>query len=177
MVLNFSFLVWVHVIISLVPLVSGVAVVRGLLAGRDSGWWTDIFFITVVLTTASGFILPAPGFTPALGLGIISTVMILAMLAARYRFGLRGAWRWVWSIGLMLSFYFDAFVLVTQLFTKVPALMRTTPVPGAPGGALFGAVQFVVLAVFVVLTVIAARRYRHAQGVTADVGLAGQSLS
>jgi len=164
--LNFSFLVWVHVIISLVPLVAGVPVVRGLLAGRDAGRWTDIFFVTVILTTASGFMLPAPGFTPALGLGIISTVVIVAMAAARYRFGLAGGWRWVWSIGLMLSFYFDAFVLVTQLFTKVPALMRTAPVPGAPGGApggaAFGAVQFVVLAAFVVLTVIAARRYRRA---------------
>jgi hypothetical protein len=88
--------------------------------------------------------------------------LIVGMLAARYRFGLVGAWRWVWSVGLMLSFYFDAFVLVTQLFTKVPALMRTTPVPGAPGGAAFGAVQFVVLVAFVVLTLIAARRYRHA---------------
>lgn len=172
MVLNFSFLVWIHVIISLVPLVAGVPVARGLLAGRDSGWWTDIFFITVILTTASGFILPAPGFTPALGLGIISTVMILAMLAARYRFGLAGGWRWVWSIGLMLSFYFDCFVLVTQLFTKVPALMRTAPVPGAPGGALFGAVQFVVLAAFVVLTVVAARRYRRARGVAAGAARA-----
>lgn len=167
MMLNFSLLVWVHVIISLVPLVAGVPVARGLLAGRDSGWWTDVFFITVILTTASGFILPAPGFTPALGLGVISTVVILAMLAARYRFRLAGAWRWVWSIGLMLSFYFDAFVLVTQLFTKVPALMRTTPVPGAPGGALFGAVQLVVLAAFVVLTAVAARRYRRAPGVAA----------
>ncbi len=167
MMLNFSLLVWVHVIISLVPLVAGVPVARGLLAGRDSGWWTDVFFITVILTTASGFILPAPGFTPALGLGVISTVVILAMLAARYRFRLAGAWRWVWSIGLMLSFYFDAFVLVTQLFTKVPALMRTTPVPGAPGGALFGAVQLVVLAAFVVLTAVAAQRYRRAPGVAA----------
>jgi len=95
MTLNFSFVVWLHVVISLVPLVAGVPVVRGLLAGRDSGWWTDIFFVSVILTTASGFILPAPGFTPALGLGIISTVVILAMLAARYRFGLSGAWRWV----------------------------------------------------------------------------------
>ncbi|MGE0421684.1 MAG: hypothetical protein AB7O88_05450 [Reyranellaceae bacterium] len=162
MTLNFSLLVWVHTLVSLVPLVAGVPVARGLLAGRDSGWWTDIFLISVILTTASGFILPAPGFTPAVGLGVISTLVILAMLAARYRFRLAGAWRWVWPIGLMLSFYFDCFVLVTQLFTKVPALMRTTPVPGAPGGALFGAVQLVVLAAFVVLTVIAARRYHRA---------------
>jgi hypothetical protein len=162
MALDFSFLVWLYVILSLVPLIAGVAVIRDLLVGRDSGWWTDIFFITVILTTASGVILPAPGFTPALGLGIVSTVVILAMLAARYRFGLAGAWRWVWAIGLMLSFYFDAFVLVTQLFTKVPALIRTAPVPGAPGGALFGVVQLVVLAVLAVLTTIAARRYRRA---------------
>jgi len=71
----------------------------------------------------------------------------------------------------MLSFYFDAFVLVVQLFTKVPALMRTAPVPGAPGGALFGTVQLVVLAVFVVLTVIAARRYRRAGGAAGQAGV------
>jgi hypothetical protein len=105
--------------------------VQGSQQPRDAGWWSDIFFVTVILTTASGFILPAPGFTPALGLGIISTVVILAVLMARYRFALAGTWRWVRAMGLMLSFYFDAFVLVTQLFTKVPALMRTAPVPGA----------------------------------------------
>lgn len=164
MTLDFSLLVWIHVVISLVPLIAGVPVARGLLAGHDSGWWTDIFFTTVILTTASGFIPPAPGFTPALGLGVISTVVILAMLAARYRFGLSGVWRWVWSIGLMLSFYFDVFVLIVQLFIKVPVLMRTTPVPGAPGGPVFGAVQLVALVAFAVLTVIAARRYRRAGG-------------
>lgn len=163
MTLNFSLLVWIHVVISLVPLAAGVPVTRGLLAGRDSGWWTDVFLISVILTTASGFILPAPGFTPALGLGIISTVVIIAMLAARYRFGLSGIWRWVWSIGLMLSFYFDVFVLIVQLFGKVHALAKLTPGgTGAPGGPVFGAVQFVALAGFAVLTVIAARRYQRA---------------
>lgn len=163
MTLDFSFLVWVHVIISLVPLVAGVPVARGLLAGRDSGWWTDIFFVSVILTTASGFILPAPGFTPAVALGIISTVVILGMLAARYRFSLSGGWRWIWSIGLMASFYLDAFVLVVRLFTKVPALMRTAPVPGAPGGTLFGIVRILVLVSFAVLTVVASRRYHRAR--------------
>ncbi len=169
MTLDFSFLVWLHVIISLVPLVAGVPVVRGLLAGRDSGWWTEIFFVSVILTTASGFVLPAAGFTPALKLGVISSVVILAMLAARYRFGLAGGWRHVWSIGLMLSFCLDAFVLIVQLFTKVPVLMRTAPVPGAPGGTLFAVVQLGTLAVFVVLTVIAARRYRRVGVVTSAV--------
>ena len=160
MALNFTPLVWIHLLVSLVPLVAGVPVARGLLAGRDAGRWTDVFLPTTIATTATGFVIPAAGFTPAHATGILASLVIAAMILARYVYSLAGLWRWVWPVGLVVSFYLDAFVLVAQLFNKVPALARLAP---GGGGPVFGGVQLVLLAVFVALGWKAARRYHAAR--------------
>jgi hypothetical protein len=57
----------------------------------------------------------------------------------------------------MAGFYLDVFVLVVQLFRRVPALKALAPTQSEPP---FAAVQLVVLAAFVVLTVMASIRFK-----------------
>jgi hypothetical protein len=48
----------IHIIISLVGILSGFLVLYGLLTGRPFGGWTALFLATTVLTSVTGFALP-----------------------------------------------------------------------------------------------------------------------
>jgi hypothetical protein len=60
-------------------------------------------------------------------------------------------------ITAMIALYLNVFVLVAQLFMKVPALKAIAPTQSEP---LFKLTQLVVLALFVVLTIAAAKKFR-----------------
>ena len=62
----------IHTLISLVAIFTGFVVFFGMLGGNRLDGWTKWFLITAVLTTVTGFFFPFHGFTPAIGLGIIS---------------------------------------------------------------------------------------------------------
>lgn len=112
----------IHTLISLIAILTGVIVLFGMLAGKRLDRWTKWFLTTAVLTTVTGFFFPFHGFTPAIGLGIISLPFLALTIFARYPKHLAGAWRWVYAIGAVLCLYFNLFVLIVQLFEKVPSL-------------------------------------------------------
>jgi hypothetical protein len=154
-----STFVLVHVVISLIALVSGFVVVYGLLTSRQLEGWTLIYLVTIVATSVTGFFLPADRFLPSHAVGIISLVILAAAIAGRYVFHLAGAWRWIYAAGLVAALYLDAFVAIVQAFQKISALHALAPTQSEPP---FAIVQVVVLVAFVVLGVLAARRHPHA---------------
>src|SRR5471032_468103 len=148
-----------HVALSIVMLVAGLVVVNGLLRGRDAGRWTTVFLIFTFATNASGFAFPFVKLLPSHITGIIALVLLAAMLLAKYAFALAGFWRWVYAGGLVFSLFFDVFVLVAQAFGKIPALKQLAPTGSEPP---FAIAELVVLAVFVILAVMAGRRFGRA---------------
>ena len=84
----------VRVAISLVAIFSGLVVLVGLLTSRRLKHWTSFFLLTTVATSVTGFFFPFHGFTSAIGVGIISLVVLAVAIVARYPFHLGGAWRW-----------------------------------------------------------------------------------
>src|SRR3989440_2703952 len=89
----------IHTLISLVAIFTGFVVVLGMLGGNRLDGWTKWFLITAVATTVTGFFFPFRGFTPAIGLGIISVPFLALTIFARYAKHLTGAWRWIYVIG------------------------------------------------------------------------------
>ena len=146
-----------HVLISLIAIGSGFAVVAGLLASKRPGGSTTLFWTTAVATTVTGFLFPFHGFTPGIGGGIVSTFVLAIGLAALYRFRLAGGWRRTYAITAVIALYLNMFVLVVQLFQKVPALKELAPTQSEPP---FQIAQLVLLVVFAVLGVQAARKFR-----------------
>ena len=146
-----------HVALSLVAIVAGLVVARGLLASNPIPRWTHVFLWTTVATTVTGFVFPFRGFTPAFGTGIVSTLVLVPTLFALYGRKLTGAWRKIFVVGAMISLYLNVFVLVAQTFLKVPAVHVLAPTQAEPP---FAIAQGVVLLVFVVLTIVAVRRVR-----------------
>jgi hypothetical protein len=70
----------------LIALVAGLVVLFGLLKGRALGGWTELFLVTIVLTSVTGFPLPPFGLDPPRMVGILSLILLaVALLAIRVR--------------------------------------------------------------------------------------------
>jgi hypothetical protein len=150
---------FVHVLLSLIGIVAGFFVLYGLLTASRLSAWTAIFLATTLATTLTGFGFPFDGFTPALGVGIVSTIVLIITIAARYALRLRGSWRWVYAGGAVLSFYLNFFVLIVQSFQKIPALHALAPTGSEPP---FAITQGVALLAFVVAGALSLRTFKPA---------------
>ena len=73
-----------HVVISLIGIASGLVVVYGLVTGKPHGGWTVVFLMTTVLTSVTGFPLPATQLLPSHVVGIISLLLLAAAIVALY---------------------------------------------------------------------------------------------
>ncbi len=145
-----------HVIISLIGIVTGLIVLYGLLKSRRMDGWTFIFLLTTVLTSVTGFLFPFNGFTPAIAFGILSMILLIAAIAARYAYHLAGSWRWVYVVAAVISLYLNCFVLVVQSFLKIPALHALAPTGSEPP---FAILQGIVLVFFLITGFLAVRRF------------------
>src|SRR6266513_1554248 len=113
---------FVHVVISLVGIFTGLIVLFGLLAGKRLDGWTKWFLITTVATSVTGFVFPFHGFTPAIALGIMSLIVLAVAIFARYPRQLTGRWRWIYVVSAVIALYFNVFVGIVQAYEKIPAL-------------------------------------------------------
>jgi len=157
MILGLQPFTFAHVLISLVGIASGFVVLFGLLAAKRLEGWTAIFLVTTVATSVTGFGFPIDVILPSHIVGIISLVLLAIAIIARYAFRLSGVWRPVYVIGAGIALYLNVFVLIVQLFQKVPALKALAPTQSEPPFAL---AQGGTLVVFVVLVIAAAIRFR-----------------
>ena len=159
MILGMTPLVLIHTLVSLVAIVVGFVVLKGLFDNKRLDGWTRAFLATILFTNASGFILPATRILPSHIVGVVGLVVVLVAYYARYSAKMAGKWRAVYVGTAVASLYFDCFVLVAQLFAKVPALKAMAPTQSEPP---FAIAQTIVLLIFVWIGVRAVRRLRPA---------------
>ena len=149
----------IHVVISLIGILTGVVVLIGLISGRRLNGWTAWFLTSTVGTSVTGFFFPFHGVTPGIILGIISLLLLAVAIFARYFRRFVGAWRWIYVVTAMIALYLNVFVLIAQLFQKVPALKALAPTQTDPP---FLVAQLSTLLIFILLTIAAALRFRNA---------------
>lgn len=157
MILGMTTFTAVHVLLSLIGIVSGLVVLFGLLTANLMNGWTVLFLATTFATSVTGFFFPIHGFTPALGVGILSMFILAVTIAVRYGFGLTGAWRWVYVVGVVAALYLNSFVLVVQSFLKIPVLHTLAPSGSEPA---FTVTQGIVLVFYVVTGFLGVKRFR-----------------
>ena len=162
--MNIVTLTLFHTIISIVAITAGLVVVGGLIAGVRIDGWTGIFLVTTALTSITGFFFPFTHLTGSQWIGIISLIILPFVIAARYWKHLVGGWRGTYVIGTVLVLYLNFFVLMVQLFRRIPALLAAAPKQTEPPFVLS---QLLVLALFAWLGLAAFRRFRPQVVVTA----------
>lgn len=136
----------VHVALSLVGIFAGLVVAGGLVAGKRLDGWTGVFLVTTVATSVTGFGFPFETFLPSHAVAIISLVVLSVVVVARYVKHLTGAWRGIHGVATVLALYLNVFVLLAQLFLRLPALMAAAPTQKEPP---FLVTQVLVLALFI----------------------------
>ena len=149
----------VHVIISLIGIVSGIIVMFGMLGSKRMPGLTAIFLLSTILTSATGFGFPFTQLLPSHMVGILSLVLLAIACIALYAMHLAGAWRWIYVVTALVSLYLNVFVGVIQAFLKIPTLHALAPsVP--PSEPPFAVIQGLVLLFFVIVIIGAWRRFR-----------------
>jgi hypothetical protein len=150
-----------HVIISLVGIGAGIVVMLGLLNANRLEGWTALFLLATALTNITGFffLITQPKVGPPHVVGVISLVVLVPTLLGRYVYGLAGWWRIIYVVGAVIVLYLNCFVAVIQFFQKFSFLQPLAPTQTEPP---FVITQVVMLAIFVVVGIVAAIRFRPA---------------
>jgi hypothetical protein len=157
MIFDITTFTLIHVGLSLVGIIAGLVVAGGLVAGKRLDGWTGVFLVTTVLTNVTGFGFPFVTFLPSHGVGILSLVVLPLVIVARYWKHLAGAWRGVYVVGTVLALYLNVFVLLAQLFLRLPALIVAAPTQKEPPFLL---TQLVMLVLFIWLGRAAVKGFR-----------------
>lgn len=148
----------VHVLLSVIGIAAGLIVMERFLRNRVLGLSNMIFLVATILTSATGFLFPSTGMpTAAQTLGVVSLVVLALAALALYFGNLIGAWRWIYVVAAVMALYFNVFLAVVQAFQKVGRLRMLAPTQSEPS---FATTQGAVLLFFLVLAVMALRRFR-----------------
>jgi hypothetical protein len=156
MIFGMTAFTFFHVLLSLIGIFTGLIALFGMIAGKRLDGWNGIFLVTTALTSITGFFFPFHGVTPGIKVGIISLIVLAVAIPARYVKHLAGAWRKIYAVTASIALYLNVFVLIAQLFMKVPSLHVLAPTGSEPP---FLISQVVVLAIFIVLTIAAAIKF------------------
>ncbi len=145
MLFGLGYFTLLHVAISLVAIVAGIPVAIRMIAPGRLSRFTTYFLAFTLATTATGFLFPFNGITPAFVTGIVSSAVLAIALYALYVRRLAGPWRGAYVVTALIAFYLNVFVLVVQSFQKIPALHALAPTGSEPP---FAVVQGIVLLAF-----------------------------
>ena len=157
--LGLSAFTTLHVVISLIAIVTGLVVMFGMLGPYKSGGLAAIFLLLTILTSITGFMFPFNGITPGIVIGILSVVLLAIACVALYARHLTGAWRPIYVLTALISLYLNVFVLVVQSFLKIPPLHELAP-GDPPAGPAFAVVQGIALVFFAIMIIRVWRRFK-----------------
>ncbi len=146
-----------HVAISLAGIVSGFVLIGDFLHSRFRASAIWIFLVCTTLTSLTGYLFHRDQLLPSHVVGGIALLVLIPTWLAWRPYRLFGGWRRTFVIGATASQWLNMFVLVAQLFQKVPALHQLAPTGSEPA---FGAAEGMVLLLFVFFAVAAWRRNR-----------------
>jgi uncharacterized membrane protein SirB2 len=156
----------VHVVISVIGILTGFVVVGGMIAGRRLDGWTAVFLATTAATSITGFGFPVDHVLPSHVVGLISLVVLAAAILARYARGLAGIRGPIYIVGAVVALYLNVFVLIVQAFRRVPVLAAMAPTQSEPP---FLVAQLVVMALFIVLGIAAVRNRQPAHATASRI--------
>lgn len=116
-----------HVIFSLLGIVSGFWMVLGWFNGKLWCFATSFYLLTTLLTSLTGFLLPADKILPSHMVGLLSVILLVFAINSLYVERLQGSWRNIHIVTALVAFYLNVLVGVVQVFLKVEFLHALAP--------------------------------------------------
>src|SRR5712691_10156397 len=101
MIFSLTIFTLIHVLVSVVGIVTGLVVAGGLASGRQLDRWALVFLASTVATSATGFGFPFVTFLPSHVVGIVSLAVLALVLVAHYVKHLVGVWRRLYALGVV----------------------------------------------------------------------------
>jgi hypothetical protein len=154
--LSLSAFTTLHVVLSLIGIVTGIIVALGMLGSKRLPVLTAVFLVSTVLTSVTGFMFPFHKLLPSHVFGILSLVVLVPALIGVYGSQLAGPWRWIYVVTALIALYLNVFVGVVQAFQKLSFLQPIAPTQSEPP---FLVAQLVVLAIVLVIGFLGVRRF------------------
>lgn len=148
-----------HVALSLIGILAGMVVLLGMFGSKPLNAVTALFLVTTILTSLTGFLFPFKGVTPGIVIGILSIIVLILAIFARYVFHYSGAWRSTYVVSSVIALWFNVFVFIVQSFEKIPVIHALAPTQTEPP---FKITQLVVLIAFIVLGIRAVKKFHPA---------------
>jgi hypothetical protein len=145
-----------HTVVSVVGIITGLVVAGGLAAGKRFDGLALVFLVTTIATSVTGFGFPFVKLLPSHAVGIVSLIVLAVIIVAQYVMHFAGVWRPTYAAGIVFATYLNTFVLVTQLFRRLPALIVSAPTQSEPPFLL---TQGLTLALFAWLGVAAVKGF------------------
>jgi D-alanyl-lipoteichoic acid acyltransferase DltB (MBOAT superfamily) len=133
-----------HVLISLVALVSRVGQTIAFTQGNDPYSTRLVFLVATAANLLTGFLFPFHGVTPAIVIGALNTVILVGTIVASARQNRSRLWAVSYVIGSLALLYFNCLVFIVQSFQKVPSLHAMAPVGNEPPVIVSQGVLFLV---------------------------------
>jgi 4-amino-4-deoxy-L-arabinose transferase-like glycosyltransferase len=93
----------VHVIISLIGIVTGSIVMFAMFGSHSMPVMTAIFLLFTILTSATGFLFPFTRLLPSHMIGILSLALLAIACIALYGMKLSRPWRWIYVVTFGLA--------------------------------------------------------------------------
>jgi hypothetical protein len=134
-----------HTIISLIGIGTGLIVMSGMWSSNRMPGMTALFLVTTTLTSVTGFMFPFKAFGPPHAVGVLSLIVLVFTVLGVYVYRLVGRWRAIYVYTAVFALYLNVFVLVVQMFQKIPALNQLAPNGNEPP---FAVAQGIVLVLF-----------------------------
>jgi hypothetical protein len=145
-----------HVLISLVGIVAGVAALGEMIVGRRVALWNAVFLAATIATSITGFLFHSQTFGPPHVIGVISLIVLAVAVFALKGRNLEGVWRSVYAVSATVALYLNAFVGVVQAFQKLSGLKELAPTQSEPP---FVVAQSLLLIIFASIGFLAFRRF------------------
>lgn len=133
-----------HILISLIALISGVRLTIGFSKGTDPNATRLIFLVSTAANLLTGFLFPFHGVTPAIVIGALNTVILVGTVVASGRRRRSQFWAVTYIVGALALLYFNFLVFIVQSFQKVPFLHAIAPVGNEPPIIILQGLLFVV---------------------------------
>lgn len=152
-----SILTFMHFAFSLLAIGAGANVISGLFAGVLIEKWAVAFFRCALAASMTGLLYSLQHLSHFPWISMSLVYVTGAAVIAWRKFHLTGLWRSICAFSATIAFCLNILLFAAYIFNHIPALKALAPTQSEP---VFLVSQLVLIGLFVVLGMIAARRFR-----------------